>query len=144
MTFVLHPWLTADTVLVGRFPHTLVLLHRDARYPWVILVPEREGAREIHDLPHEARHRLLDESCGVAEAMQRLFGADKMNVAALGNMVPQLHLHHVARFEGDDAWPGAIWGAHPALAYGDEALAARLGELRRAFGGLPDFTSAEH
>jgi len=139
MGFTLHPRLEADTVSIGRFPSTLVLLHQDARYPWVILVPELEGIREIHDLPHEVRHALLDHSCGVAEAMQRHFAADKMNVAALGNMVPQLHLHHVARFEGDDAWPGAIWGAHPALEYSSEALEERRGELRGAFATLPGF-----
>jgi diadenosine tetraphosphate (Ap4A) HIT family hydrolase len=142
MAFQLHPRIDADTVPVGRFPQTRVLLHRDARYPWVMLVPEHEGAREIHDLPHELRHRLLDQSCGVAEAMQRLFDADKMNVAALGNMVPQLHLHHIARAEGDDAWPGPIWGAHPALEYAPEALDQRLAALRDAFAELPDFTAA--
>lgn len=139
MSFSLHPRLAADTVSVGRFPATTVLLHRDARYPWVILVPEIDGVREIHDLSHELRHALLDQSCGVAEAMQRHFEADKMNVAALGNMVPQLHLHHVARFEGDDAWPGAIWGAHPPLDYSAEAFEARRGELRAAFSVLPGF-----
>ncbi|MAQ16904.1 MAG: HIT family protein [Sandaracinus sp.] len=137
--FTLHPRLEADTITIGRFPETLVLLHRDARYPWVILVPTLPGIREIHELPHEVRHRLLDESCGVAAAMQALLGATKMNVAALGNMVPQLHLHHVARFEGDDAWPGAIWGAHPGLEYTAEALEARRGELRGAFAALPGF-----
>lgn len=139
MSFSLHPRLEADTVSVGRFPSTLVLLHEDARYPWVILVPELEGIREIHDLPYEIRHQLLDQSCGVAAAMQEHFGADKMNVAALGNMVPQLHLHHIARFEGDDAWPGAIWGAHPAREYSSEALEARRGELRGAFASLDGF-----
>lgn len=139
MTFSLHPRIAADTVSVGRFPSVAVLLHRDARYPWVILVPEVEGIREIHDLSHELRHALLDHSCGVAEAMQRHFGADKMNVAALGNMVPQLHLHHVARFQGDAAWPGAIWGAHPPLDYASGELEARRGELRGAFAPLPGF-----
>jgi len=140
MPFTLHPRLTDDTVTVGRFPAVQVLLHRDARYPWVILVPEVEGVREIHELSHEARHALLEHSCGVAETMQHHFGANKMNVAALGNMVPQLHVHHVARFEGDDAWPGAIWGAHPPLEYASEALEARRGELRAAFAALADFS----
>ncbi len=139
MGFTLHPRIAADTVSVGRFPSVAVLLHCDARYPWVILVPELEDIREIHELPHDARHALLDHSCGVAEAMQRHFEADKMNVAALGNMVPQLHLHHVARFEGDAAWPGAIWGAHAPLQYASGELEARRGELRAAFATLDGF-----
>lgn len=142
MPFALHPRLAADTVPLGRFPGTLALLHRDARYPWVILVPEREGVRELHQLPPDVRRALLEQSCAVAEAMEALFDADKMNVAALGNMVPQLHLHHVARFEGDDAWPGAIWGAHPALDYTPEVLETRCAALREAFADREGFAPA--
>src|SRR5690606_21007114 len=112
--FALHPQLEKDTVLLGRFPLSLVLLHRDANYPWCILVPRREAVREIHHLGDEDRMQLIRESCHLAEVMVDLFVPDKMNVAVLGNQVPQLHMHHVARFTSDGAWPGPIWGKLPA------------------------------
>ncbi|ACY18575.1 histidine triad (HIT) protein [Haliangium ochraceum DSM 14365] len=140
--FVLHERLRADTVEIGRLPLCRVLLARDGRYPWVILVPARAGIREAHELPAGERERLARESAAVAARMQSHFAADKMNVAALGNMVPQLHVHHVARFAGDDAWPAPIWGAHPAAPYDDAALAARVRELRAAFAEIAGFTAA--
>jgi len=137
--FELDPRIVRDSVAIGRLPLCLVRLHRDARYPWVMLVPERAEVREIHELGAEDRGALIEESSAVAAVMQTMTGAQKMNVAALGNMVPQLHVHHVARFEGDDAWPGAIWGQHPALDYSDEALAERVDALRRAFAPIAGF-----
>ena len=107
MSFLLHPRLEADTVVLGELPLCRVLLRLDGRYPWVVLVPRREGIREIHELSTEDRAVLVEECAAVSQAMQTTLSADKMNVAALGNMVPQLHVHVVARYEGDDAWPGA-------------------------------------
>ncbi len=138
-SFTLDPRIDRDTAPVGRLPLCVVRLHLDARYPWLLLVPRRPGVREIHELSAADRAALIDESCAVSAAAQALFGADKMNVAALGNMVPQLHVHHVARFTTDDAWPGAIWGAHPALDYAPAALQARLEALRGALASVSGF-----
>ena len=139
--FELDARIAEDTVLLGFFPLSEVRLHRDARYPWVLLVPARPDIREIHDLDPEDRLRLVEESSAIARAMQSALGAEKMNVAALGNMVPQLHLHHVARYTRDDAWPGPIWGRHAALEYTPELLAERVELLQRVFGELDGFAA---
>lgn len=133
--FQLDPTLMRDTVLLGEFPLSLVLLNRDANYPWCILVPKRAGKREIHHLSAVDRQQLMAESCHLAEVMADLFVPDKMNVAALGNMVPQLHLHHVARFKTDKAWPGSIWGVHPPAEYPEQKLESLVSRLRSALAG---------
>lgn len=120
--FQLHPRLQAETQLLGSFPLSLVLLSKDANYPWCILVPRREAITEIYQLDSADRRQLLDESCLLAETMVTLFASDKINVATIGNMVPQLHMHHVARFKNDPAWPGPIWGAVAAAVYSEELL----------------------
>ena len=98
--FQLHERLAADTHKLGESRLCDVLLMNDNTWPWVILVPRISGIREIYELPNEQQQRLLFESSALSEGMMQLFGGDKMNVAALGNMVPQLHLHHIVRFEG--------------------------------------------
>lgn len=118
--FSLHPQLAADTITVGDFPLSRLLLMNDSRYPWFILVPRRANIREIHELEHADRHRLLDESMQLSVALERIFHADKLNVAALGNMVPQLHIHHIVRYRSDPAWPKPVWGQFPALPYSRE------------------------
>ena len=115
--FELHPRLQADTQILGDLPLCRVLLAKDSQYPWLILVPRVAGLREIHHLPPEQQQQLMREPCAVATLMEHALNPDKINVAALGNLVPQLHLHHVARFSTDAAWPGPIWGAHPAIPY---------------------------
>ncbi|MBU0498656.1 MAG: HIT domain-containing protein [Gammaproteobacteria bacterium] len=105
----------------------------DSRYPWLILVPRRQGLREIHHLDGADRLLLWDESCRVAEFMERRFQPDKLNVAALGNLVPQLHLHHIARFQDDPAWPGPVWGHSPFVPYAEEEGLALVRELRGTF-----------
>ena len=120
----LHPTLARDTVEVARFPLCRVLLMKDRRFPWLILVPEREGVKEIHELAAEDRTALIEEVARVSRAMARLFRPDKMNVGALGNVVPQLHVHVVARFASDPAWPGPVWGSGPAVPYTEEDLEA--------------------
>lgn len=130
MPFTLHPTLARDTVEVARLPLCRVLLMRDRRHPWLILVPEREAIREIHELPAVDRTVLMEEIARVSAVMARLFQADKINVGALGNVVPQLHVHVIARFAADAAWPGPVWGSGPAEPYADaeiEDLRARLG-----------------
>ncbi len=133
--FSLHPQLEQDSILLGHMDLCQVRLSLDANYPWCLLIPEREAVTEIHHLSEEDRHQLMDESCRLAEVMVGLFDPKKINVAALGNMVPQLHLHHVARFEGDAAWPAPIWGRAAALAYAPEALAKRRDKLISALVG---------
>jgi diadenosine tetraphosphate (Ap4A) HIT family hydrolase len=133
MSFALHPTLARDTVEVGRLPLCRLLLMNDRRFPWLILVPEREGAREIHELASADRAALVEEIARVGEAMKRLFGPDKLNVGALGNVVPQLHVHVVARFAADSAWPGPVWGSGAAVPYRDAELAALRERLAVAF-----------
>lgn len=133
--FELHPRLAADTVPVGRFPLSLLLLSKDANYPWCVLVPLREDVFEIHHLGEKDQQQLMRESCRLSEVMTSIFDADKMNVAALGNVVPQLHVHHIARSESDPAWPQPIWGVRPAASYADDQLQDRLDHLRAALVG---------
>lgn len=135
--FRLHPQLAADCLVLGELPLCRVLLAKDGRYPWLILVPRRDGIREIHRLSDEDQQQLMRESCALARLMETELAADKLNVAALGNMVPQLHLHHVARFIGDDAWPGPIWGKHPARPYSEPESVAR--HWRQRLIGLDGF-----
>jgi diadenosine tetraphosphate (Ap4A) HIT family hydrolase len=138
--FQLHAQLEADTQLLGAFPLSLLLLSKDANYPWCILVPRREGLREIYQLNQLDRQQLLNESCLVAETLATLFRADKINVATIGNMVPQLHMHHIARFKTDAAWPGPVWGAVSAATYPAEILAEtaeRIADALLGFGLKP-------
>lgn len=120
--FRLHPQLHEDTIHLGDFPLCQLLLLKNATLPWYILVPMLPGLREIHDLSRAHQHQLVDESSQLAMLMQQLHSPSKLNIAALGNMVPQLHLHHIARYESDPAWPGPVWGNLPAAAYDEAAL----------------------
>jgi diadenosine tetraphosphate (Ap4A) HIT family hydrolase len=122
MAFTLHPTLARDAVEVARLPLCHVLLMKDRRFPWLILVPERQTVREIHELPPEDRRQLVEEIAVASQALERLFRPAKLNVGALGNIVPQLHVHVVARFETDPAWPGPVWGSGAAVPYTDEEL----------------------
>jgi diadenosine tetraphosphate (Ap4A) HIT family hydrolase len=116
-SFVLDPRLDADTIPIGALALSRVLLMNDARYPWLILVPERPNLAEIIDLPEADRVVLMQEIAAVSEALKRLYGPDKLNVGALGNRVRQLHVHVLARFESDAAWPGPVWGMGDAQPY---------------------------
>jgi diadenosine tetraphosphate (Ap4A) HIT family hydrolase len=137
--FTLDPRLERDTFFLGVFPLSLLLLMNDATYPWLILVPQRPAIREIYQLDPADRHQLLRESCQLAEVLAAHFHPDKQNIAALGNVVPQLHLHHVVRYCHDPAWPAPVWGKAPAVPYRPEQVAAlRTGLLPR----LQDFTPA--
>ncbi len=141
--FELDPQLQADTYRLGSWPLCEVLLSKDANYPWCILVPRREDMREVHHLSMEDRQQLLKESCHLAELMTSLFSPDKMNVAALGNVVPQLHVHHIVRYENDLAWPGPVWGAHPSASYSDADREERLTRLRGVLAGNEFESAAE-
>jgi diadenosine tetraphosphate (Ap4A) HIT family hydrolase len=130
--FVLDHRLREDTSLIGDLPLSRVLLHRDANYPWCVLVPRREDKREIFELKERDQVTLLEESRAVAAAMTTLFQPDKLNIAALGNVVSQLHVHHIARFKDDPAWPAPVWGARAAKVYGPGKREARIEQLRLA------------
>lgn len=139
--FVLDPQLAADTRILGDLPLCRLLLMNDATYPWLILVPRLPGLVELIDLPRDERLRLMDEIATVSEALKAATNPVKLNVAALGNMVRQLHVHLIARFEGDPAWPGPIWGRVPPRPYSEESardiaerLAAELGDTLKPVG----------
>lgn len=135
MSFTLHPQLAADTAEVTRLGLCRVLLMNDATYPWLILVPEVDGLRDLHDLPAGEDARAMDEVRRASRALRSLFDTDKINVAALGNQVPQLHIHVIARRTGDPAWPKPVWGAVPAKPYGDDERARLIERLRAELGG---------
>ncbi|CEJ15821.1 HIT domain protein [bacterium YEK0313] len=133
-SFELDPRLAADTERVADLALCRVGLMNDATYPWLILVPRRASVTEIVDLtPYDAT-LLMDEIRVASRVLRDLTRCDKLNVAALGNMVPQLHVHVIARFRGDPAWPGPVWGKVPAEAYGDAPKAALVEALRTGFG----------
>ncbi|MGN5160459.1 HIT domain-containing protein [Aeromonas dhakensis] len=141
--FELHSRLQADTRLLGDLPLCRVLLAKDSQYPWLILVPRVANLREIHHLAPAQQQQLMLESCAVASLMEQALRPDKINVAALGNLVPQLHLHHVARFSTDKAWPGPIWGAHPSLPYDESTLQREAAGWRRKLANLAGFIPLE-
>ena len=122
--FQLDERLAADTVELDRWPLCRVLLMNDANYPWLILVPARTGTREIYQLTEADRSLLINEIVRASKILETIARPQKLNVAALGNVVPQLHVHIIARFTTDPAWPKPIWGVVPARCYEDAALAA--------------------
>jgi len=126
MAFQLHPQLAKDCYYLGDFPLSILLLSKDANYPWYILVPKRSDISEVFQLSQEDQSQLNKESAELNQALSTGFNADKMNTAALGNMVPQLHLHHIVRYQDDSAWPNPVWGFAPAKAYQLEELRARI------------------
>ena len=129
--FALDPRLQADTRHIAMLPLCELRLMDDARYPWLILVPCRAGLVEITDLAEAEQAQLWREANQAAVALRAVAPCDKLNLGALGNIVRQLHLHVVARTEGDAAWPGPVWGSGAALPYAAEVLDARLAALRQ-------------
>lgn len=121
--FVLDQRLLQDTLTVGDFPLCRLLLSNDSHYPWFILVPRRDSIFEIFELSDADQAQLWKETSSLAKTLEQVFAADKMNVAALGNVVRQLHMHVIVRYTGDDAWPAPVWGKCPATPYSaDQAL----------------------
>ena len=141
--FALDPTLAADTVPVAKLPLCRVLLMRDQRFPWLILVPEREAMKELHDLSHADQRQLMNEVARASRVLERLFRPDKINVGALGNVVEQLHVHVVARKKDDPAWPGPVWGHGERQAYDEAGLLVRLRRLREAFAEAEEQARAE-
>jgi len=130
----IHPQLAQDTYYLGQFPLSHLLLMNDASYPWFILVPDREAMTEIYQLCVDDQNQLSRESVLLAETLAQGFHADKMNIAALGNVVPQLHLHHIVRYTDDPSWPAPVWGKHPARPYGASDLENRVSMIRALLG----------
>ena len=130
--FTLDSRLQQDTLVLGDFPLSRLLLMNDAQYPWFILVPRREDVSELFQLDAEEQRQLWQESTDLAEVLKDSFQADKMNVATLGNVVSQLHMHVIVRRKDDPAWPAPVWGKHPAKPYSDEQVAALRSKLRMA------------
>lgn len=140
MHFTLHPRLESDTTVLGDFPLSRVLLSKEALGPWIILVPRVDELREIHHLPEQDQFQLIRESSAVATLLENDYQAEKINVGALGNLVPQLHLHHIARFSDDIAWPGPIWGNTDGIQRSDELQAALAEELRAELSQVEGFS----
>lgn len=130
--FEVHPYLKEDCIVVGKFPLSLLLMCNDSQYPWFILVPMRDGISEVFQLNEADQLQLNKESTYLSEQLSKRFNADKMNVAALGNVVPQLHVHHIIRYEGDIAWPGTVWGFKKRKPYDEEGLRLMNAKLRQA------------
>jgi len=128
----LHPQLAKDTVPVGDLALSRVLLATDANYPWMILVPRLPALVELIDLEENAQVQLLGEVAAAARALKNVTECDKLNIAALGNQVPQLHVHIIGRRHSDAAWPKPVWGAVPPIAYDPEVRDGFIGALRRA------------
>ena len=115
--FKLHSRLDADTFEVGNLPLSVVLLMNNKLLPWIILVPKKPGIREIYELAQKDQMQLIRESSLIGEALMSEFKGDKLNIGSLGNIVPQLHVHHIVRYEYDSAWPNPIWGNIATKAY---------------------------
>lgn len=130
-SFELDPRLAGDTVVVGDLPLCRVLLMRDRRFAWLVLVPRQARRVEVADLSEDDRATLWREVDLAGAALHQVASCDKLNIGALGNIVRQLHVHVVARVEGDAAWPGPVWGAGKAEAYTGTELEERIQSLRR-------------
>jgi diadenosine tetraphosphate (Ap4A) HIT family hydrolase len=127
----LHPQLDKDTTAVGDLPLCRLLLMRDANYPWLVLVPRRADLTEIIDLDEGEQTQLMTEITRVSRTLREITRCDKLNVAALGNAVPQLHVHVIARRRTDPAWPRPVWGAVPASPYDPQDMQKLIDALRR-------------
>ena len=133
--FVLDTRLHEDTRLIGDFPLCRLLLSNDSNYPWFILVPRREGISELFQLDDGDQQLMWSETTALAGLLKGLFGADKMNVATLGNVVSQLHMHVIVRYQADAAWPAPVWGKHSAKPYTQAEVDVIRGKLKSVLDG---------
>ena len=133
-SFVLHPRLEQDCILIGRFRLCRLLMMNDSQYPWFILVPEIPDITEIYQLSIDDQRVLIEESSWLSANLAELYRADKMNVAAIGNLVPQLHLHHIVRYEKDKAWPSPVWGMFPGAPYSTQEIENIIERVRNRLG----------
>jgi diadenosine tetraphosphate (Ap4A) HIT family hydrolase len=128
--FPLHPRLAADCVVIGELQLSALLLLNDSRYHWCVLVPQRPELTEIYQLSEADQQQLTRESSRLAQFLAETFKADKMNIGALGNLVPQLHIHHIVRYRDDPAWPAPVWGVGAAQPYGEADLAVAVQTIK--------------
>lgn len=128
----IHPQLRKDYLLLGQFKLCHLLLMNDANYPWFILVPNRDNISEIFQLTSNDQTQLTRESSILSRTLYDLFAADKINIAALGNLVPQLHVHHIVRYTNDPVWPAPVWGQLPAKVYLEDELVVIIEKLKNA------------
>ncbi|PHN27822.1 HIT family protein [Pseudomonas sp. ICMP 561] len=139
--FALDSRLQEDTLLIGDFPLCRLLLSNDSNYPWFILVPRRLDITEVFQLDARDQLQLWQETTLLSEQLKGLFNADKLNVAALGNVVSQLHMHVIVRRRSDIAWPAPVWGKHPATPYTAQEFSLIKDQLRAVL--VKDFVFAE-
>ena len=132
--WTLHPQLAADTANLGDLPLSRVLVMNDANYPWLVLVPRKPDITEVVDLDEAEQAQLMREVTQAARALREVTGCHKLNIATLGNAVPQLHVHVIARFRHDAAWPKPVWGVAPSRAYEAQALDKLTRPLRQMIG----------
>jgi diadenosine tetraphosphate (Ap4A) HIT family hydrolase len=137
MAFTLDHRLVRDTLPIGDLPFSRVLLMNDSTWPWIVLVPKIADASELIDLDAVDRGRLMEEIAAVTTALRTVAGPTKLNVAALGNIVRQLHVHVIARFEDDPAWPGPVWGRVPPVPYEPAIATALVARLVEAMDPMP-------
>ena len=135
--FILDPAFAATSAFVGKLTLCEARLHADARWPWLVLIPRRAGLREIEDLDIASRAQLIEEAVAAGAAVRAVgqvlgLAVEKLNLGALGNVTPQLHLHVVGRHAGDPAWPGPVWGVGTAQPYPAELLDAAVLAARKA------------
>nr|WP_269806811.1 HIT domain-containing protein [Pseudomonas sp. NMI760_13] len=132
--FTLDSRLQEDSLVLGDLPLCRLLLSKDANYPWFILVPRRADISEVFELEDTDQQQLWVETTALAEALKDAFAADKMNVATLGNVVSQLHMHVIVRRQGDAAWPAPVWGKVPAIGYTQEQIDGIRQQVRALLG----------
>lgn len=128
--FALDSRLQQDCLVIGDFPLCRLLLMNDSNYPWFILVPRREEVSELFQLDADDQRQLWQETTLLAETLKDIFAADKMNVATLGNVVSQLHMHVIVRRREDASWPAPVWGRHPAQPYSEQQVGQVVDKLR--------------
>ncbi|HEU0117771.1 MAG TPA: HIT family protein [Alphaproteobacteria bacterium] len=131
--FSLHPQLETDSIFVRDLPLCQLRLQNQKTIPWLVLVPRLHDMREIYQLGVSDRATLMEEITEASRALESLYAPDKINVGALGNIVPQLHVHVIARFKTDAAWPAPVWGRVPAETYPTDAIDVIIEKLNRFF-----------
>lgn len=128
--------LVESSFVLTELPLSTLLVSNDKQYPWFILVPRVADVKDIHEMDWEDQLQFLNESSMLSELLMEIYQGEKMNVAALGNICPQLHVHHIVRYKDDIAWPGPVWGAHPAVVYSEEELERLKQKLMPALGKI--------